>query len=138
MFALSVMGQNKCCPEFKLFSDFISCSQEDRKPDGEGKGFQLTSCLDSKQKYIITPEVPGFNYTWEVEGGTPTSTTGNNIEVQWGNINPGSMTIYIESEDGLCKDTLNAYIYLQDSPTAQFEISTDTTVCMGQNISFEP
>ena len=137
MFALSVTAQSKCCPEFKLFSDFISCMQDDRNGDAAGKeGSQMSSCLDSKQNYIISPDMPGFNFTWEVEGGIPSSTTGSQIEVEWGSINPGRMTIYIESEDGLCKDTLRAYIYLQNSPKAQFDISTDTTVCMGQNISF--
>lgn len=136
MFALPMMAQNKCCPEFGLFSDFISCIEDDRNGAGPEKELQLSSCLNSKQNYIISPDMPGFNYTWEVEGGTPTSTTGNQIEVEWGSISPGNITIYIESEDGLCKDTLKAYIYLQDSPTAQFDISTDTTVCMGQNISF--
>lgn len=135
-FAFSLMAQNNCCPEFQLYSDFISCTQEDGEGPAGGKNFHLSSCFDSKQNYFLSPDMPGFNYTWEVEGGTPLSTTGNEIEVQWGNINPARMTIYIESEDGLCKDTVSAYIYLQDSPTAQFEISTDTTVCRGQDISF--
>lgn len=136
MYVLSMTAQSDCCPKFQLFSDYISCSEDKQKGEGEGKYMQIQSCLNSSQNYIVSPNMPGFNFTWEIEGGTPSTTSGHNIQVEWGSISPGKIKVYIESVDGLCKDTINVYVQLQKAPTAGFDISTDTVVCRNEIISF--
>ena len=135
-YVLSVSAQVDCCPEFRLFSDYISCNEDDRMDASEGKELQMQSCMNSVQSYIVLPNLLGYIFEWEVEGGTPSSTSGHSVEIEWGNGTSGRIAIFIESEDGLCKDTIRAYVQLQERPTAGFEISTDTVVCRNENISF--
>ena len=130
-----------CCPKFELFSDFLSCHENSEsggmgyKGPADGDLF-LSSCKNNTQNYIVSPTLGGFTYEWVVEGGTPSATSGDNINIVWDDGWQGKITVFIASEDGLCLDTIRAMVQLDDSPTAGFDISTETTVCRDQLIDF--
>lgn len=142
-----VSAQKNCCPEFKLVADMEPCMPRvphnpagggnvDFPPNIPAKPDTLGACKHTTHSYYILPNKPGYTYTWAVTGGTLGSTTGNPAKITWGNGSAGLITVYIKSSDGLCKDTLYRNVKLVDAPTAGFNFTPATPVCLNQNITF--
>lgn len=146
--AQPLLAQNNCCPDFKLISNVGSCGTSGTSSTGHGgpiddpnQGQNITkdtlfACRNSKQLYMAIPDMPGFTYTWIVTGGTPAAATGNPMVITWGNGTIGTIQVIIKSNDGLCKDTLKSLVGLKKSPTAGFNFSPSSPMCLNQNIAF--
>ena len=131
-----------CCPEFKLFQDFTPCEKQ-RPTDTLGTGGQpqerkcdLRACKHTTHTYHVMPATTGYTYNWQVTGGTPTTATGNNIPITWGLGTEGKIKIFINNNATGCKDTLTYNICLEDAPTAGFNISMTSPICLNQNVNF--
>ena len=133
-------AQDNCCPQFSLQTNVFDCDPRgDVKGKADGADMEkiIVGCKNSLQDYFILPNMPGFNFSWEVEGGELISDTGNPVQIKWSDYPQNNrITIYIESEDGLCKDTLEYFVILKDSPTAGFEFSPESPVCLNQLVNF--
>lgn len=128
-----------CCPEFKLVPDMQACDTNRHYQGGvyeqEGK-CDLLACKRTRQTYRVVPANPNYSYTWSVTGGTAASTTGNPVQITWGNGEEGTIRIVISNTDGSCRDTLEKKICLKDAPAAGFSFSPASPVCLNQAVQF--
>ena len=81
-----VNAQKKCCPEFSLETNMKPCYNESfgggtNPTHQEYCQSEYSACKHTKQNYVVFPIKTGFTYTWTVIGGTPSSTTGNPIDI---------------------------------------------------------
>ena len=141
----SISAQKNCCPEFKLVADMEPCKpKNDKDPHGGNSGNpqeppredSLGACKHTTQSYYIIPNKPGYTYTWMVTGGTPAAATGNPMKITWGSGSSGTIVVFVQSNDGLCKDTIGKAVRLQNSPIAGFNFTPVSPVCLNQNINF--
>jgi len=137
-----VHAQSACCPDFFL-SDAIevcpaqgACVSDGTDPIGQVSHIKA-ACKGTDHTYTVYPNDPTYTYTWSVSGGTPTSFTGNPINILWGTGVQGSITVTVNSSAaGLsCNDTITENICLIDAPEANFSLSSDT-VCTNTAINF--
>lgn len=142
MFSTTIVtAQKVCCPEFSLNSNMKPCYSDDIYGSGsptqqEYCQSEVTACKHTKQNYTVFPIKTGYTYTWTVVGGVVSSSTGNPINITWGNGNEGSIKIEISNQDGSCKDTIYEKICLKDAPTANFSFLPASPVCLNQNVVF--
>jgi hypothetical protein len=85
--------------------------QVDPKPSSDFTG-PFTICKDAKAIYSI-PQVPGEQYSWTITGGTPTSATGNSIEIAWTSI--GTAKIILQSTNVSCTSTTMKEVIVGDA-----------------------
>ncbi len=127
-----------CCPSFDIgYSSIKPCVQ------GAGGGTvgnpkrAVNVCKENTQQFSIIPNISTFTYTWAVTGGTVIGgTTGNPKYISWDTSAFGSITVYISSTTGPCKDTVVLNVEKLDRPTAKFNYTPTTTICPGTNITF--
>lgn len=121
-----------CCPEF-TFSDQLGlfpCSALDRcSGNSGGAGPNLFACKQQTIRYQAFPQLPGFTYTWQVTGGTPTTSTGNPLMVTWGNGSTGSITLFVSDASGNCRDTIVQEYCLLPTPVSSFSFSPASSAC---------
>ncbi|MBR9860968.1 gliding motility-associated C-terminal domain-containing protein [bacterium] len=71
----------------------------------------LTVCPNAQDVIYLTQNNSGSNYNWTVSGGTISSGDGTNeIEIDWGNVGPGSVTVFETDRHGC---TGNATIVIE-------------------------
>lgn len=147
MIGNSVKAQQKlCCPKFELYPDFMPCKDTLGKENGGyttqppvdqvEKECDLTACKHTKHAYYVFPAKSGYIYTWVVSGGVALSTSGNPVMITWGNGIEGRIKIFIRSADNSCKDTIDKRICLQNAPTAAFNFSPASPVCLNNLVQF--
>jgi hypothetical protein len=85
-----------------------------------------TSMCTSPPNYSVSNPQTGVTYTWTVNGGTPSATTGTSINVNWANTASGSITVTTSSADGcgpvtstiqVAACTVNSCSYCKDFKT---------------------
>lgn len=136
--ALYAQAQPACCPEFKLvFKRDFDCTKTQACMTAAGGGNQdpvtASMCKYSTNSFMVTPNLPGFTYTWTVTGGTPTNPTGNPVNITWGGGSTGTITVTIAY--GNCVKTIKENICLRDAPVASFTFSPNN-VCAPATIYF--
>lgn len=136
-----VNAQKMCCPEFSLQTNMKPCYKEvyvgGTSPiQQEYCQSEYSACKHTKQNYVAFPIKTGFTYTWTVTGGTPSSTSGNPIDITWDNGKEGTIKVEISNQDGSCKDVIYEKICLKDAPTANFSFSPSSPICLNQNVQF--
>lgn len=133
-----------CCPQFSLSTNPIhpcddnACKSGPADPNGGGAGGtaqSLIACKNQPQTYYVVPALPGFTYTWTILGGTPASTTGNPVTINWGNSNLGFLQVIITNANGSCRDTISRKVCLLDGPTAAISYSP-SPICAGSWVNF--
>ena len=127
-----------CCPEFKMmFKRDFDCTKSGSCLSGVAGNQQLTgsNCKYSTNSFLVVPNMPGFTYSWVVTGGTPSSPTGNPINITWGGGSTGTITVTITSADGKCVKTITELLCLRDAPIASFTF-TPNGACTGFPIVF--
>ncbi len=138
-------GQNKCCPDFEFFSNILSCNERERDPKREDAGEKdnrnkdriMFGCRDATQTFYIYPGMDGFNFDWHISGGELAEpTNGSEANIVWGNGYNGKITVFISSQDSLCRDSITTYVQLLESPIADFDFTPTGTICLNQNIFF--
>ena len=140
---------NNCCPEFSLqdASRIRSCpgdstcmanSVNGGNPVGGGSagGPSMMACKNSLQTFFVVPNLPGFTFNWTITGGTPNTTSGNPVIIQWGSGNQGFIQVIISDASGQCRDTIRRKVCLLNSPIAGFTAAPGTTVCATQPVTF--
>jgi hypothetical protein len=130
-----------CCPDFELKQDNEptqacrgNCPQEATAPGGMGKTF--VSCRTTHQ-YMIVPNLTasGYTYNWTVIGGTPSTFTGNPINITWGSNNNVEIIVTITGPNG-CSKTIKRKICLVDGPVANILNATPNPICNGGTVNF--
>jgi PKD repeat protein len=94
----------------------------------------MVACKNSSFQYLVTPNLPGFTYTWTVTGGTVTPNPGNPVTITWGNTNTGSITVDIVSAN--CVRRISYDVCLLDKPLANFNISPAGPYCVNNLLQF--
>ena len=140
LFIPSLAAQKNCCPDFRLITDVTECSVKqgsgDPKGGDQGHEKEMIACRNATQNFMVLPHKTGFNYSWSVTGGVALTPVGSAIKIKWGNGNSGAITVYIQSVDGLCRDTIRAFVKIVDSPVAGFDFSPVSPVCLNQSVNF--
>lgn len=133
-------AQTTCCPEFRL-KDAIeicppegACHNNGGTPD-PGQGKALAACKESVHNYTVYPnDMAIYNYTWTIIGGTPATSSGNPVNINWGNGGSGFIKVVISGING-CVDSLMHEVCLMEGPKADFMLTPDT-VCINTPVSF--
>lgn len=127
-----------CCPQFVLKDAAQICPPNGScSSDPVGMHGGIAGCKNLNHTYTVYPNDPSFTYVWTVTGGTPTSFTGNPLNVLWGNGATGFIKVVITSNNTTlnCQDSIFQEICLIDGPQAAFNLGPDT-VCTGIQVSF--
>jgi PKD repeat protein len=128
-----------CCPEFELqFKRDRECMFNGTCATANGAGeYTASMCKYSTNSFLVTPNLPGFIYTWTISGAAaPLSpATGNPLDITWGGGNVGTITVTITSIDSSCKKTITEKICLRDAPKPSFTFTKDYD-CSGTPVSF--
>lgn len=126
-----------CCPEFELqFKRDRSCLFNGSCATINGESpYTASMCKYSTSSFLVTPNLPGFTYSWTITGGTPTSITGNPVSITWGGGSTGTITVTITSADGTCTKTIKETICLRDAAKPSFTFTKDYS-CAGTPIYF--
>ena len=129
-----------CCPDFILRDAIEICPPEGAcGADGTlGDRHSLAACKLSLHTYTVYPnDLASFTYTWTVTGGTPTSFSGNPINVIWGSGATGFIKVVINSIDPTlnCQDSIMMEVCLIDGPQADIGQDYDT-ICAGSPVNF--
>ncbi|MES2430765.1 MAG: PKD domain-containing protein [Bacteroidota bacterium] len=129
-----------CCPTFTLRDNahVFACKTDDRCQGGSNGGQQESqyACKNSAATYYVYPNLPGFTYTRTVTGATPTTYSGNPLNLIWGNGSSGSIQVIVSNAGGICIDTLTANFCLLTPPTAAFNFSPNTNICSSTLLQF--
>jgi PKD repeat protein len=153
-------SQAQCppCPRYFILTDSLRCISTEVSPNcGGGSGFWancsvLRVCKNTRQVYTLTPIAfdatgqpcvyPPFVYSNPtITGGTIVSYGNNQITVQWGSANTGTLLIPFSSPGGAgtapCRDTMRITVNLLNNPVAAFTASPQPA-CFNNptNISF--
>jgi CubicO group peptidase (beta-lactamase class C family)/PKD repeat protein len=134
-------GQQVCCPEFSLQPYTQPCA-DTAQHYGEGGHYDqgkppdLSACKHTAQAYRVTPDKPGYTYTWIVTGGAVAFVNGNPMQITWGNGTEGSITVIVSNQEGTCRDTITKTVSLKDAPVAGFTFNPGSPVCLNQQIQF--
>ncbi len=136
----NVNAQKICCPEFKLVGGIEECRKQTDPGGGsnphEKDSCDFKACKNVTMPFMVFPNEPGFTYTWQILGGVPTTTTGNPINITWGNGSSGFISIFISNANGTCRDTIKKLICLIDAPKAAFTSSPSSPICNNTAIQF--
>lgn len=129
-----------CCPQFRLQDAVEICPPDGACQGGSAVGgprHGFVACRLITHQYTVYPNDPAFTYTWTITGGTPTSPTGNPVNITWGNGAQGFIKVIISNivNGGSCKDSLLQEICLIPGPKADFTMSPDT-VCVNGPVTF--
>ncbi len=139
LFTTVALQAQVCCPAFKLTSN-PTISSCDKSPQGGGTTVApkrgIPACKQSVASYFVTPNLPGFTYTWQVTSGAPTAFIGNPFIITWDTVSLATLTCYITDATGSCKDTITELIALEDKPLASFTTTPNTNVCPTVPITF--
>lgn len=135
-YTLNLFSQ-ACCPEFSLvFKKDVDCARSQICMSAIGGGeFTASMCKYSTNTFLVTPNLPGYTYSWTVTGGTYTPVGGNPVSITWGGGSSGTVSVTITSADGSCVKTLTEKICLRDAPQASFTFGPNN-VCPGVPIIF--
>jgi PKD repeat protein len=140
--AVAAQAQPVCCPKFTLqqAQEIRACQGDTSCKAGSTVGpagnpqttnvLSLVACKNSTQIYLVVPNLPGFTYSWQVTGGTPSSFTGNPGIITWGSGSQGFIKVLISNSDGTCKDSILAKVCLLNAPVAAFTVNPGSTVCI--------
>ncbi len=138
--SIVAQGPLTCCPDFELKQDYTppcrgNC-KEDGNPAGGGtaNGAMMVSCR-STHSYTVIPNLPGYTYTWTVTGGSPTSFTGNPVNITWGSGTSVQIQVVITGPGGTCVKKINRKICLVEGPIAKFTAAPNP-VCTGTPVLF--
>lgn len=138
LFQTNEISAQVCCPDFVLRDKVQICPTDGAcSSDPAGFGHSQAACKQKIHTYTVFPNDPSFTYSWTVTGGTPTTFTGNPINILWGNGATGFIKVVITSNNPNlnCSDTITMEICLIDGPMAGFTLSPDT-VCVGTPVTF--
>lgn len=160
MLCANLYCQAQCqpCPSYFTLSDSIKCHLrvDVVKSCGGGNYYTnctaISACKNTRQVYTLTPGgidttgapcvYPPFTYgTPIINGGTVISYGSNQIVIQWGSSNNGSVIIPFSSPPGAgsapCSDTIRLNVNLLTNPIAAFTASPQPA-CFNNptNISF--
>jgi hypothetical protein len=142
-FITKVNAQCNPCPDKFVVTDSLNCRSIDAAKlcsfNGSGYAGCLTinACKNTRQVYSIIPVgfdgtgapcvYPTFVYNPPtITGGTVVSYGNNQLIVQWGNANTGSVSIVFSSPAGAsapCRDTIILNFNLLNNPVAAFTAS---------------
>jgi PKD repeat protein len=155
-------SQAQCppCPRYFILTDSARCFSTEVSPNcGGASGFwancnTLRICKNSRQVLTFTPVAfdpatgqpctyPPFTYTNPtITGGTILSYGNNQITVQWGSANTGTLLIPFSTPGGgagsaPCSDTMRIVVNLLNNPVAAFT-ATPQPACFNNptSISF--
>jgi PKD domain len=132
-----------CCPEFKLEQDYKpgcsgNCPQDaSGTMAGTAPAPMMASCRTT-HSYTVVPNLiaSGYTYTWSIIGGTPTSSTGNPINITWAAASTNvQITVVINGPNG-CNKTIKQSICLVDGPIANIITAAPNPVCLGTPVNF--
>ncbi len=126
-----------CCPEFSLKDLQEICPPEGACPesgDSDGHGAQWAACAETTHTYTVYPNDPIYTYEWTVTGGTPSSSTGNPVNLDWGTGTTGFITVHITGTNG-CEETLTREICLIEGPQAEFSFQPGP-FCINTPVNF--
>jgi PKD domain len=134
-----------CCPEFKLEQDYKPPCSGNCPQDANGTavgggtpgGAMMASCRTT-HSYTVVPNLiaSGYTYTWTIIGGTPTSATGNPINITWAAASTNvQITVVISGPNG-CNKTIKQNICLVDGPIANIVTASPNPVCAGTPVNF--
>ncbi len=134
-----------CCPEFKLEQDYNppcsgNCPQDANGTVAGGTSpaaAMMASCRTT-HSYTVVPNLiaSGYTYTWSVIGGTPTSATGNPINITWAAASSNVQITVVITGPGGCNKTIKQNICLVDGPIANIIAATPNPVCAGTPVNF--
>lgn len=146
---LYAQAQATCCPEFALQSLERICDKNneckaDVNPNGggavgnplPGQANMIIACKNQAYTYLVVPNLTGFTYTWTVVGGSPATTTGNPMVINWGSSSQGFIQIIISNASGSCRDTIRQKVCLLTGPKANITVTTPSPFCFGQPVCF--
>lgn len=137
LYAFNASSQ-ACCPEFAIsFKRDLDCARPPVCMGGAtgNTNYTASMCKYSTATFLITPNLPGYTYSWTVTGGTPSATNTNPINITWGGGSTGTISVTITSADGSCVKTINETICLRDAPQASFTF-TPNNACAGTPVMF--
>jgi PKD domain/PKD-like domain len=134
-----------CCPEFKLEQDYKPPCNGNCPQDANGTavgggtpgGAMMASCRTT-HSYTVVPNLiaSGYTYTWTIIGGTPTSATGNPINITWAAASTNvQITVVISGPNG-CNKTIKQNICLVDGPIANIITASPNPMCGGTPVNF--
>lgn len=130
--SMAQSSSDTCCPEFSLkFKKDFHCMRPEYCNDKNG----VSMCKYSTNKFLVTPNLTGYTYTWTITGGTPASATGNPVNITWGGGSTGTVSVTISNASGTCKQTITETICLRDAPLASFTF-TPNNACAGTPVLF--
>lgn len=134
-----------CCPEFKLEQDYKppasctgNCPNDVNGSPAGGTGVAMMASCRTTHTYTVVPNLiaSGYTYTWSVIGGTPTSATGNPINITWAAASTNvQITVVISGPNG-CNKTIKQNICLVDGPIANIITAAPNPVCAGTPVNF--
>ena len=103
-----------------------------------------TKVCETSTLIYTTPEHTGNTYTWSATGATsvtPQPGAGNVVEVVWGSLGFGTLTLIETVAGGACSNSDNQCVEIIEGPIASFStmpVASGGTisVCLGQEIGF--
>lgn len=136
--SIHVNAQATCCPKFTMNVPEI-CEKTDTiclslVPQGTPGGRVDKACKGTTNTYAVYPNLPGYTYTWTVNGGTPTSITGNPATITWGYGSVAGFTVVVAQDSGSCRDSFSRTFCMVNGPKADFTFTSPT--CSNQFVTF--
>ncbi len=107
-------------------------------PEPVLEAFEDTVCFESVVTYSLTEEYQ--SYQWDIKGGTVLSggeLFDDSITVYWDTLGLGQIEVFLQTNSGLCNRSLTQEIWVQEGPSIEFEIATDTTCFNTSNVFYQ-
>lgn len=131
--ALNGLGR-ECCTKCTAVADSLGTAGGGQQQGSGCTGSPVVACKNSWGRFEVYPNLPGFSYQWTITGGSPTTITGNPVNILWGNGTTGSITVVITGPG--CTKTITRKVCLLDKPKADFTYSPPSNICANTLITF--
>ncbi|MBI5219554.1 MAG: gliding motility-associated C-terminal domain-containing protein [Bacteroidia bacterium] len=99
-------------------------------------GPQIYGDVDACQGEMLnyyTTNIAGHSYSWTITGGTPATSVSSSVDITWGNISPGMITLTETIDATGCSATTNSFaVIIHSAPVA--DAGSNDTICYGGSV----